>query len=216
MQVDLVPAILNQPVSHGRSEGVHLSGIIRSIAVATKILTPDQCDDLSLVDANQQEWWENLAPVDKLRISIGLAWEAWYIPQIGNVVDHPGEMQLQGIYMTHDGESIDSVWTGDTELTLHEVKATYKSIKTVEGKEPEEWLRSQWMWLTQLKGYCKGLGIRVAFLHVLFLCGDYSYPIRPVLKVYKVTFEQDEIDETWELLTDYMDFRQTISEGTEP
>ena len=84
---------------------------------------------------------------------------------------------------------------------VHEVKATYKSTRTVGD------LSSQWMWLAQIKAYCKGLDTRHARLHVLFLCGDYTYPIKPVLKVWDIEFTQEEIDANWELLRDYRDER---------
>ena len=145
-------------------------------------------------------------PVAKLRINIGLAWEEHYIPLVGNIVDHPGEMQVDGIYMTHDGESVDIIITpnrkpGQMVHFVDEVKATYKSTRTVGD------LSSQWMWMAQCKAYCKGLETRFARVHVLFLCGDYSYPISPMLKVWQVEFTREEIEMNWELLRDYRDYR---------
>jgi hypothetical protein len=124
------------------------------------------------------------------------------MPHLGTVAYHPNEMEVQGIYMTHDGESVDVVWGGD--LALHEVKTTYKSTKTVGD------LLGQWMWIAQMKGYCKGLHTRVAYLHVLFLCGDYKYPITPQLKCWRVEFTQDEIDDNWEMMIDYVRHRRQM------
>lgn len=180
-----------------RSAGVHVSSIIRNMAVERGILDIGITEDLSLVEANQEEWWNNLNPVDRLRMSIGRAWEDWYVPQLGHVVPWPGEMHLDGIYMTHDGESLDMVLSGGYELACHEVKATYKSTKTVGD------LRSQWMWLTQTKAYCKGLGTTIAYVHVLFLCGDYHFPIQPMLRCWRIDFSQLEIDASWEMLVGY-------------
>lgn len=181
---------------------MHLSKIIKAIAVESKILDPDYAGDLSLEEIGGQHegWWSSLDPSVQLKMSIGLAWEDWYVPQLETVAYHPGEMEVEGIYMTHDGESIDVIW-GDG-LTLHEVKATYKSTKTVGN------LDSQWMWIAQLKGYCKGLRTLVAYIHVLFLCGDYKYPITPQLKCWRVEFTQAEIDENWELMSGYVKHRQ--------
>ena len=89
-----------------RSVGVHVSSIIRCIATEQGILKPEWAEDLSLSDVR-----EITDPVAKLRINIGLAWEEHYIPLVGNIVDHPGEMQVDGIYMTHDGESVDVIIT---------------------------------------------------------------------------------------------------------
>lgn len=181
-----------------RSEGIHVSAIIRCIATEQGILKPEWAEDLSLSDVR-----EITDPVAVLRINIGLAWEAHYIPLVGSIVDHPGEMVLDGIYMTHDGESVDVVLhqPGKVVLFCDEVKATYKSTRTVGN------LSSQWMWMAQCKAYCKGLGTRFARMHVLFLCGDYSYPITPLLKVWQIEFTQEEIDMNWDLLRDYRDYR---------
>lgn len=201
-----IPIDLRLPEAHGRSAGIHVSGLIRCIATQQGILKPEWAEDLSLTDVR-----EITDKVAILRISIGLAWEAHYIPMLGTVLDHPGEMQLDGVYMTHDGESVDSVITaagnrGKVELIVDEVKATYKSTRTVGD------LSTQWMWITQCKAYCKALNTRFARLHVLFICGDYSYPISPILKCWQIEFTQEEIDMNWELLRDYRDYR--VAEGT--
>lgn len=164
-------------------------------------------------------WWESLTPVEQLRVAIGLAWEKWYLSSLPDVLDHPGEMKVEGIYMTHDGESLDVIM-GEYEegylIAIHEVKATYKSINTVQNP-----FETQWMWATQTKAYCKGMqettGQRCtrAYLHVLFLCGDYKYPIQPSLgpdksghHVWRADFEQEEIDTTWDMLMSYVRHRQ--------
>lgn len=214
MKTELVSPVLAVPHSrHPRSPGVHVSSIIRRIAIQNGALKKEWIDDLDLVDASQEDWWASLSPASQLRIAIGLAWEEWYIPQLQTVSDHPGEMQVDGIYMTHDGESLDTLVTerpiiinsawgaGEPSrhvLALHEVKGTYKSTKTVGS------LDTQWMWLAQTKAYCKGLNTLIAYLHVLFLCGDYKYPIEPQLKVWRITYTQLEIDDNWELMVGSM------------
>lgn len=114
------------------------------------------------------------------------------------VVDHPGEMEVDGIYMSPDGESIATVFMDKAISVIHECKATYKSTKTVGD------LTKQWMWLAQIMAYCKGANTTTAMLHVLFLCGDYKFPITPQLRCWKIEFTQDEIDTNWELLRNYM------------
>lgn len=190
-----------------RSAGVHVSSIIRCIATEAKILKPEWAEELSLVDVRTIT-----DRVALLRINIGLAWEEHYIPMLDGVVDHPGEMEVQGIYMTHDGESVDvilglpynGVYAGELALVCHEVKATYKSTRTVGD------MATQWMWLAQLKAYCKGLGTRYARMHVLFLNGDYKYPLGPQLLIYDIEFTQAEIDDNWQLLFDYMHHRLAV------
>jgi hypothetical protein len=218
VRVELVPVDLVLPPSiQPRSIGVHVSSLIRGIALETGHLDAKWAEDYSLTDVR-----EITDPVSVLRISIGLAWEQWYIPQLKEVVDHPGEMCVEGIYMTHDGETLIVVLTfrgPSHQIAVVEVKATYKSVKTVAPRlvtgdptDPDD-LETQWMWVSQCQAYCKGLGTTVAFLHVLFLCGDYSYPITPVLLCWRIEFTQEEIDTKWELLRDYRDYRLALEGG---
>lgn len=176
-----------------------MSGIIRCIATEQGILTPEWAEELSLTDVR-----EISDPVAILRINIGLAWEQFYIPEIigpaFEVTDHPGEMCLDGVYMTHDGESTSVIVTDthdDLVPIVHECKATYKSTRTVAN------LEDQWMWNAQMKAYCKGRNTRIAYMHTLFLCGDYIMPIKPQLKVWQIEYTQAEIDGNWQLLMDY-------------
>ena len=194
------------PPKQERSDGVHVSSIIRCIATEQGILKPEWAEEISLVDVR-----EITDPVAVLRINIGLAWEAHYIPLVGDIIDHPGEMQVDGIYMTHDGESVDVIITPKGQrhvLVIDEVKATYKSINTIGD------MSSQWMWMAQCKAYCKGKGTRFARMHVLFLCGDYKYPITPQLIGWNIEFTQEEIDMNWELLRDYRDFKLGVPDGS--
>ena len=179
-----------------RSKGVHASGIIRNIAIEMGILKEQE--EFNLYD--KSEITDELAI---LRMSIGLAWEAHYINNVlyhEGVVKHPGEMQLSDIGMNPDGESVETV-KGKTVLVIHEVKATYKSTRTVGD------VTNQWMYLTQLKCYCKAAKTRWGKLHVLFLCGDYSYPIRPVARAWVIEFTQKELDSNWDLMVDYKNQR---------
>lgn len=214
MIIKLQEQSLSLPISKTpRAEGIHVSALIRCVAIETGILKKEwaSIEDISLTDLRQIT-----DPTAVLRISIGLAWEEWYIPQIPGVADHPGEMEVDDIYMNHDGESLDVIITGrdagKCAIILHEVKATYKSSRDTNGdqKDQIEWLNKQWMWIAQAKSYCKGRGTRYILLHVLFICGDYSYPIRPVLKIWAIEFTQKEIDDSWQLLKDYRDHRLGI------
>ncbi len=194
--IEITPELeLPQP-KVARSEGVHVSNIIRSIALKVGFLDKKWETGLSLTDAS-----EITDPDSILRIMIGLAWEAFLIPTLAGVVDHPGELHLEGIYLTHDGESCDRVYSGtrNFELIVYEVKSTYKSARKN--------IREQWMYLTQLKAYCKALGTRYSRIDILYICGDYTYPIRPCRKVYEIEFTQQEIDANWSMIVDYAQAR---------
>lgn len=187
-----------------RSLGVHLSAIIRSISVRMGFLDRKWCEDLSLSDAS-----DITDPISILRICIGLAWEKWFVHTLPHVVGHPEELHVDGIYMTPDGESVDVVTTLRRGLrtVVHEFKTTYKSTNTVGD------LRQEWMYLTQLKGYCKGMKTRFAKIYILFICGDYKYPISPQFKVFEIEFTQEEIDENWSLMRDYMKVQLALDQA---
>lgn len=179
-----------------RGAGVHASGIIRNIAIEMGVLQTTEPDALSLKDNRVID-----DPLAILRMGIGLAWEEYYIAKIlpkYGVVKHPGEMCLDGVHMTPDGESVDH-FGKKVSLVIHEVKATYKSSNRDIEKE--------WMWITQLKCYCKAAKTLHGKLHVLFLCGDYKFPLRPDNIVWDITFTQKELDDNWGLMTDYRDQR---------
>lgn len=211
MRVELIESEVTYPESpYPRSEGTHVSSVLRAIAQENGVLKRERAEEFGLTqlrDRRGDEWWASLSEDVRLKISMGLAWEQWYIPQLEDVLDHPGEMCVQGVYMTHDGESLDVVLTQGGELLmlcLHEVKLTYKSINTVGD------LSTQWLWLAQCKAYCKGLNTLVAYLHVLFVCGDYTWPMRPKLMVYRVTYTQAEIDENWDIILEYLNYQRRL------
>lgn len=203
------PAILKLPSSEAvRSRGIHVSSIIRCIATETGILKPEWAEELSLVDVRTIT--DQIAIT---RMCMGLAWEEWYIrTQLAHVVDHPGEMRVDGIYMTHDGESLDVIITDNRpkhSLRIHEVKLTYKSTNTTQNMDAD--ISSNFMWLAQTKAYCKGANTLLADLHALYVCGDYSYPIQPIPMVHHLEFTQQEIEDNWDLLREYRD--QKIEKG---
>jgi hypothetical protein len=188
-----------------RSKGTHVSGIIRNIALEMGVLKSDGVDEPTMADIRVIT-----DPTAIMRILIGLAWEEFYLPQIPNVKKHPGEMCVDGVYMTPDGIENGraplgcSGPLGRSPSIIHEVKATYKSLKTASD------LNSQWLWMTQISAYCKGYGTRFARLHVLFLNGDYKYPLQPQVKAWDIEFEQAEIDRNWDMLREYRDYREAL------
>ena len=211
MRYEEIDALIPPPATTVRSEGIHLSKVLRQIAVANKSLAAIYVEDFSLIEVSGESegWWDTLDELSKLRMAIGMAWEEWYMPKLPNVVHQPGELCLEGVFMTPDGESLDYFYTikyripvpGDIiEYALHECKTTSKSTKRIE----ENGLEGQYLWISQCKAYCKAMGTRVCYLHVLFLCGDYKFPIRPQLRVWRIEFTQLEMDVSWETLSSYI------------
>lgn len=207
-----IPNIVIPPPQKARSAGIHVSSIIRCIAAETNILVlrPEELAELSLVELKQSTRFDD--PVVALRVSMGLAWEEWYIKtQLPNAIDHPDEMHCDGIFLSPDGEELDWIIRGkQTDLIhkIHEVKCTYKSTKTV--GETEEDLKHQFMWMSQTKSYCHAAKTRYCDLHVLFVDGDYSFPMRPSAKIFHLEFDQHEIDDNWDLITSYRDHRLQV------
>lgn len=194
-----------------RSPGIHVSGVIRAMAVDYGILdrkwVPEDFDLLDITEdgTDASAWWATLDDDSRTRMAIGIAWEQWYLPRIPNVTHQPGELYLNGVYLNIDGESRSLLLTQRHRRTLgmmavHEVKTTAKSINTTGHlAEPNP---KNWMWLTQGKAYCKARGTRILYIHILYLYGDYSYPMRPKLHVWRIEFEQWEIDDAWSLILD--------------
>jgi hypothetical protein len=194
-----IPIFLPPP-HEARSEGYHVSPIIRCIASENGALAPQWVEELSLVDVR--------TITDEIalnRICLGLAWEDWYIPQIlarYNVLNHPGEMKYEGIYLTHDGEDLSVTVTEHgyrATIRVHEVKCTYKSTRTTASLESPK----NFMWLSQIKAYCIARGTRYAVLHIMHVCGNYSYPMSPLRRTYELEFTDQELESNWRMLKEY-------------
>lgn len=182
-----------------RTSGIHLSNIIRNIAIETGILKQEILEDLALTD-NYREITDIVA---LLRISLGLAWEEWYIENLlPEVADHPGEMCRDGVYMNCDGESVSVLLSPVKHILhkVHEIKATYKSEKTVGDLSD---YKKNWMWNSQLMAYCLAKNTNEGDLHVLFFNSDYKFPLQPSLIVYHCEYTQQELDDNWDLLHTY-------------
>lgn len=187
-----------------RTPGLHLSSIIRAMAIQGGLLKDSEVEELGLADVRTIT-----DRVAVIRICMGLAWEQWYLPQLKKqgVISHPGELYLDGIYMTPDAESVSYVvsqkFIGYANI-IHECKLTYKSTNTVRMMAE---VKKNWMWLTQLRAYCRAAGTRFGWMHVLFVCGDYLFPIQPQIWLFKIEFETHELDENWDLIIEYVEYR---------
>lgn len=203
--------------SAGRSKGVHVSSIIRCIATEIGILKPEEAEELSLVDVRDMS---KIGIVAQLRIHMGLAWEEHYLPLIPDIVKHPGEVELDGVYMTTDGESVSvvrSVPSVQYGLKIHETKLTYKSTNntgaTGDRKKPLTG-RENLMWRCQLMSYCLAKKTRYGDLHALHVCGDYIRPIQPSLWVYHCEFTQEELEDNWAWQMDYKEYKMKEEQET--
>lgn len=187
------------------------------IAQETGHLKPEWCenlDELSIIEVTPN--MKFLDPDIALRVAIGLAWENWYIEtQLvpDGIMDHPGEYYCDGIYMSPDAEELSTILVDNRNIYMpkvHEVKATGKSTNTV-GETAEELEASCFMWLSQIKAYCKGANTNLADLHVLFRYGDYSRPFMlPQKKRFRMEFTEEEIEDNWSMIVNYRNQRLII------
>jgi len=207
MIVRCEPITIKLPPNNGlRSKGIHQSRIVKLMAQEAGVLKTELVEDWSLIEPG--DLGSIADPEVLLRIAIGLAWEEWYIrTQMLNCVDHPEEFEYEGIYMSMDAEEMAVIMFNRVKALryiVHEIKATYKSVKTVGMLQSVEELKKNWMWLAQLKNYCKAKGTRWGCLHVLFICGNYKPAFKPQLRKFCIEFTQEELDEHWELTKDYI------------
>jgi len=166
-----------------RSSGVHLSAIIRLLAQDMHLLDPE--DDMI-----------GFPLETRLRMSMGLAWEAWLQRQYPHVLYHPGELWQDGIVMTPDGLDPDGV--------LYEYKVTWKSENKVLANGYHQ--NVNWMWHSQNMGYLKPLKWTWVHQCILFVNGNYRAPgggpPSPVFREVEIEYGQDEIDANWQLMLD--------------
>lgn len=173
---------------HGRTSGIHVSGVIRAIAIQMKYLEPDDPEDSNRFDLQA-----------KTRICLGLAWEDWLSKRIPELQYHFGEVVQDGIIMSPDGFSFMPDAVGAETGRVHEFKLTWKS-----QNRSKAWIK-EWMWLAQMKSYCKAMGVTESWLHVYWINGDYGGGMGglgtgPCYEVYRFEFTQAEIDLNWKLI----------------
>ncbi len=194
-----------------RSSGLHLSSILRSLALVTGVL--DSKYDTPLTNANS------------MMAQIGIAWEEYLAKyQHPEIEFHPGELNLDGIAMSPDGITIvdredyaDLIGVELDSWILNEFKSTRKS-----SRDFKESLRLRAdkckLWLWQIMSYRHalnkiaepGLECYVAKLHVLFLNGNYSKDFDdpesgPHNRVYRLTFTPEELTDNWTMVVGHRD-----------
>src|SRR5271155_190749 len=192
-----------QPGTHPRSSGIHLSSIIRHIALKTGELAkeygvgPGLTEMIATLNPQQAA---SCGPI--VKASIGLAWEHWLAARVQGLNHQPGELIWDGIIGSPDG--IGEEWMGDQpnelRFIIHEFKATWKS-----SAYP---VTDQWMWMAQCMGYCYMLGkemeepVNTCVLHPVYMCGDYRSNRDPIYKPTIIEFDQQELEMNWQLIMD--------------
>lgn len=177
---DLI-ARLGQSGTFGtRSEGLHVSEIYKRLMMHIEPKTYGK-------------------PIDdeaKRRMEVGILFEnvleralaeKYGTARVGEVVSP------EGIILSPDG-------VNPTLVAGEEYKATFKSCRHGIVDELGMPLPGFIVWFVQMKAYAKWLELLDWLLRVLFICGDYSRPIRPQFHSYRIRFTQNEVDENWTML----------------
>lgn len=192
---DLLNRLGGQSGSGDRTLGVvHLSDIYK---ILMKRLQPKRFD--------KRDKKGNPIPMDFQRVEIGLLFESMLEIALREkfATVRPGEIVSdEGVYMSPDG-------VNPEECAGEEYKCTFMSaskglMETVRDPETGELyqipLDKFLHWFIQMMGYAKWLGTNKFILRVLFLCGDYKFPITPQFKTYHIEFTDEEIEQNWKML----------------
>jgi hypothetical protein len=163
-----------------RTEGVHLTDVIRSImeesgmqkTVSGSFWRPDQ---LNMAGEVGFMWEDVLSTALKDRLPCRM-----------------GEVELDGITCSPDGLEIDPDVQDDP--ILSEYKVVWASSK----RSPAD----NWKWMAQVKGYCKVLELTKVKMYILYLNGDWK-GTGPQYKGFLIEFTQLEIDENWSMITNH-------------
>lgn len=160
-----------------RSEGLHLTPIIRDIAVELGIFKSREGDD---------------GPPPALA-EMGFMFEDLLAKVFGDrlMAARIGEVELDGITGSPDGMNFHMV---DMETVVEEYKCTWKSMNRP--------IEDEWYWITQTKAYCKMTGCRRAILRVMYVNGDYKPPT-PAYRAYDLKFTERELEENWRMIVNH-------------
>lgn len=163
-----------------RSSGVHLSGVLREIGMAIRVLAPGEPieEDLPTICA------------------LGFMWEEFAASLYPSLVYQPGEVCVDGVWMTCDGVGTVLNEHGFEETCVEEFKFTQKKLLG-----PEEFMAGPkaWMWRAQGQGYCRGYEALLVRWHVMFVRGDYKSS-GPVYRRYLVRFTPEEVERNWDMV----------------
>jgi len=154
-----------------RTPGLHLTQIIQSLRT-----------DLGM--SKTAEGWDMGVAAD-----CGFLWEDAFsraYAEKAQEIMRPGELTVEGVLMSPDGVGLDPC--GKAPLVNHEYKLTWRSS----NKAPAD----DFYWDTQFKCYCKGLGVTITCLHVIYIMGNYKGS-GPHPEHFRIEYEQEEIDTAW-------------------
>lgn len=179
-----------------RSNGIHLSAVLRHIALKWGVLDKQYAHTSSL-----SELISSTNPVAAGRVgsivkaALGFAWESWIAQQVDRLQYQPGEVVWDGIIGTPDGLEL-----AGGKVIIHEFKLTWKTSATPITEEK--------LWLWQIMALCYMLGMELgepvtdAVIHPVYLAGNYRDQRDPVYLPMVLEFEQRELEINWRMIMD--------------
>jgi hypothetical protein len=161
----------------GRSPGIHLSGVIRDLAIRLGYLKPQSRDTEA----------EEITGSNYMQLGCGMEYALIqrYTEDEPNRYFCPGELCIDDIYLTPD--MFDGIrWA------VHEIKMTWK----IDVADPMH--DKFWMYRTQLKAYCYALQSTVGHLHVAHVNGTGFGG--PTYKEYAWEWSVGELKRNWRMI----------------
>lgn len=175
--------------THKRSLGIHLSDILRKIAVSTGQLRDEDREDEM-----------------PIRVFLGMCWEQMAARLYSDMVWQPGEVKRDGIAGSPDGFTTQHCTMNPfstEEWIIDEFKYTAKSLR-VKGGGPDDLkdIRGEWLWMHQGMGYCNMHPDRPNKVryHVCWAMGNYTFPIKERYVRYLVQFSKNELEGNWKMV----------------
>lgn len=161
-----------------RLPGIHLSGLIKEYVLDQGIIYDPQDFEVEF----------------PLRMAMGMAWEAWLVGvrDYKNMDWQPKPWFIDEVSGTPDGVS---------DVLVNEFKLTYKSSR--HKKTESDFIEREQPWLLQLGTNCHMYGKTKGELIVLWVCDDYTWPMKPSLWCYTAEWSKEELEAMWEKLKKY-------------
>jgi len=164
---------------HEPRTGVHLKKVV---------------DDLFLLlwEQERRGKQEEFDDVSRGRMELGFLFEDMLsIALADRLAPRYPSQEFDGIWISPDGVRI-------AEEYIEEYKVTWASSKT---RPPDQ----NWRWMAQTKAYAHVYGFKKVKFTVLWVCGDYSRPIRPHWppRRYMCTFSELELQQNWQMILNH-------------
>lgn len=174
-----------------RSDGVHLSSIIRYIMGREKAVYREKETTLEEIGKRNS------------RFAMGMAWEHLLSWAISQVFPHEsrvlvGELESDGISMTPDHVGLNEALYLLDGVVVEEWKATWRSAR--HAATDAEFAENFKPWLWQLASYCRALGTCEGLIRVFFIMDDYSFNAVGKPYCWRVSFSEEDLDRNWEMI----------------